>query len=92
MRAANGNRIGELPCSGLGDHNGAGRGGNLGRFCLIAAQIPVNPGINDVGDIYGVGLAAQQMVRVIKRDKTFRVLGCGEDMTGVFDADRGVYR
>ncbi len=55
-------------------------------------EIAIGPGGDHIGHIDGVTFLAQEMIGAGERDKAFRMLGGGEDVRGILDADQVVGR
>ena len=59
---------------------------------LRLVEIALGPGGDHVGHIDGIARLAQQMIGAGERDEALRMLGGGEDVRGVVDADQIVGR
>ena len=75
-----GDRLLEFAVAGFAHHDVARRFAEIGRWLRRdGIDIALGPGGDDVGDIGGVALAAQQMIGARQRDKALGMLGRDED-------------
>ena len=90
---SDGNSLLELALTGFPDHHLARRFTHIERLlCCYGIKIARRPGGDDIADVGGIALLAQQVIRAGKRNKALGMFGSDEDAGRILDADGVVCR